>query len=89
METRYRIGQLVRLRADPSRSGPITEVLSPTGGIPRYRVFHSATDIGEYHQDQLVAVDAPTIATADADAMVAGKWLQGVGPEVALRDASL
>jgi ATP-dependent helicase HepA len=75
METRYRIGQLVRLRADPSRSGPITEVLSPTGGIPRYRVFHSATDIGEYHQDQLVAVDAPTIATADADAMVAGKWL--------------
>jgi len=57
MEPQYRIGQLVFLRADPTRRGPIIEVLSPIGGHLRYRVFHSDGLTPDYYQDQLEPIE--------------------------------
>ena len=59
----YEIGQIVQLRADPSRQGAIIEELSSIGGVRRYQVFHSSGDVGEYFEDQLVL--APTRAVSD------------------------
>lgn len=53
----FEIGQLVGLRADPARQGSIIEILSSVAGSPRYRVFHSASDIREYHEEQLLSLD--------------------------------
>src|SRR4051794_39537331 len=55
MTSEFGLGQIVRLRADPSRRGPITAVLPPIGGQVRYRVFHAGNEIVEYHERQLVA----------------------------------
>ena len=53
----FGIGEIVCLRADPDRSGPIIEILPPTGGEARYSVFHSAGEIRQYHEQQLVLFD--------------------------------
>ncbi|MHC5730721.1 MAG: hypothetical protein ACYTXY_42765, partial [Nostoc sp.] len=57
------MGQLVCLRADPSRSGPVIEILPPAGGRSRYRIFHSPTQILEYHEEQLVDAGATSKTT--------------------------
>ena len=67
----YEIGQIVQLRADPSRQGAIIKKLPPIGGVRRYQVFHSSGDDGEYFEDQLVL--APTRAVSD----LASTLLQG------------
>lgn len=54
MKQEYSVGQLVCLRADPTRKGPIIEILPEVGGMQRYRVFHSPDDIREYRADQLI-----------------------------------
>ena len=54
MDSRLRIGDLVCLRVDNSRYGPVIEILPPAGGQTRYRVFHAAGEIREYYEDQLL-----------------------------------
>ena len=54
----FSIGQLVCLKADPSRQGPVIEVLPPAAGRIRYRVFHSPVEIREYYEDQLEGLGA-------------------------------
>lgn len=76
MQPLFQVGQLVCLRAEPSRLGPITEILSPVGGQHRYRVFHSPTQIGEYHQEQLVIfTDISSKPTNVFEALSTSQWL--------------
>lgn len=75
MQPLFQIGQLVYLRADSSRSGPVIEILPPTGGRPRYRVFHSPTQIWEYHEDQLVAAEVSASKDRWSQALINQQWL--------------
>jgi ATP-dependent helicase HepA len=54
---RFSVGQLVALKADVRRSGPVVEILSPVNGSYRYRVFHTPRNIRDYYEEQLEAVD--------------------------------
>ena len=47
------IGEIVALRADHSRAGPIIAELDPVGGRRRFRVYHSATQVRDYFEDQI------------------------------------
>lgn len=53
MSPSFAIGQLVFVHADPQRRGPVIQIMPVTGGRARYRVFHSATEIREYYEEQL------------------------------------
>jgi len=52
--TTYKIGEIVALKADTSRKGPIIEILPQVQSQNRYKVFHSLDDIGEYLEDQIM-----------------------------------
>lgn len=69
MNPRFSVGQVVCLKADPSRTGAITELLSGIGGSPRYRVFHTAVQIAEYYEDQIEIVPSIPTASSWADAI--------------------
>jgi SNF2 family DNA or RNA helicase len=69
-----RVGQVVCLRADPSRQGAVLEVLPASGGRARYRVFHSPSDIREYYEEQLVII-AATQPTGVERRLLEGDWL--------------
>ena len=66
MESDFSVGQVVCLKADPNRQGPIIEVLPPVGGRYCYRVFHTPTEIREYYAEQL---DAPMHSTSGGNAV--------------------
>lgn len=51
----FNIGESVRLKIDDAVVGIVVEVLPEVEGSARYRVFHDATRIGEYYEDQLVS----------------------------------
>ena len=53
VKPQFNVGQIVCLKADPSRQGPIIEVLPPLAERIRYRVFHSMGEIHEYSEEQL------------------------------------
>lgn len=57
------VGQVVALRADVTRVGPIIATLPSVDGRPRVRVFHSGETIRDYFADQLQAVptEAPDV----------------------------
>src|SRR5690348_2490324 len=71
----FKVGDLVALRADPSRTGPIIEELPLVAAHRRYRVFHSPTDIREYLDQQLQPVAAPAARGGTASALEAGAWV--------------
>jgi superfamily II DNA or RNA helicase len=75
MNSSFAIGQIVRLIADPSRSGPIIAILPLTDGQVRYRVFHSPTDIREYLADQIEVVDITPTGDRLVDALQREEWL--------------
>ncbi len=75
MQPEFIMGQLVCLRVDPSIIGSVIEILSPTGGRSRYRVFHSPTQISEYYEEQLVAVETEPKLTDLSQTLAEGKWL--------------
>ena len=75
MECIFKVGQLVSLRVDPSRQGPIMEILPPTGEQFRYRVFHSPGDIREYQENQLVLVGASPSSGGVKEAVFNSRWL--------------
>ena len=60
----FELGQFVQLRADPSRQGPIIEMLSPVNGMNRYLVFHSSGNTQEYFEDQL-NISVPPLTSTD------------------------
>jgi len=55
----FSIGDVVALRVDPRRTGPVVEVLPEIGGVPRYRLFVSASDQPVYAHDQLIPGNPP------------------------------
>lgn len=75
MQPLFHLGQLVCLRADPSRSGPVIEILPPAGGRSRYRVFHSPTQTLEYHEDQIVDAGDTFKTPRLLETLKAGQWL--------------
>ena len=75
MNSSFVIGQIVRLIADHSRSGPIIAEIPMTDGQMRYRVFHSPTDIREYLAEQIEAVDITPTGDRLIDALQREEWL--------------
>ena len=75
MENKYTIGQIVRLVADHSRSGPVISEIPMPGGQVRYRVFHSPTDVREYLAEQIEAVDISPTGNKLLDALQHQEWL--------------
>ncbi len=71
-EPRFAVGDMVSLRADQSRQGMVMAVLSPAGGRPRYRVFHSASEQRDYYEAQLVPASSETEVVATAAEILAG-----------------
>lgn len=75
MTENFSIGQIVQLKANHSRSGPIIAEIPTTGGQMRYRVFHSPTDVREYLTDQIEAVNITPTGDRLIDALQQGAWL--------------
>ncbi len=75
MEPQFSAGQIVCLKADPSRQGPVIEVLPPLAGRVRYRIFHSPGDIREYSQEQLLSVQSSAATPTDRSVLSAGSFL--------------
>lgn len=71
----FNVGDLVALRADRKRVGPVLEVLAPIGLISRYRVFHGNADLAVYAEDQLVAVSHESPEELVVRALAEGQWL--------------
>lgn len=69
-------GDIVCVRVDPARQGPVIEVLAPIGGVPRYRVYHGPNKIGEYDHGQLIAATPPRPSSALLDALLDGRTLE-------------
>lgn len=69
---RFQVGELVSLRVDRTRQGPVMQILPPVGGRPRYRVFHAPGDMRDYYEEQLVAVPPATDAVSSIAAALAG-----------------
>lgn len=75
MSTSFDKGQIVRLVADHTRSGPVIDKIQMPGGQVRYRVFHSPTDVREYLADQIEAVDISPTGNRLIDALQEKEWL--------------
>lgn len=52
----FSLGQIVRLRANSARIGPIIAQLPAVAGEQRYQVYHGPNDLREYLASQLVGV---------------------------------
>lgn len=66
-------GDMVRLVIDERSEGIVMDVLPAVGGMPRYRVFHGAGNVGEYYADQLAPlVQTAASAVPDMGAFIAG-----------------
>ena len=76
MDRKFQIGQIVSLRADPSRKGPVINILPPVGEVDRYQVYHSPTEIREYRADQIVLVDISPASDPLRDAIAQNDWRQ-------------
>ena len=87
MDQRFEVGELVSLRADPHRQGSVIAALPGAEGSLRYRVFHSAGDIREYDEEQLVRVEVP--ATDPLSQLEAGEWLDASAFRASLTAARL
>jgi superfamily II DNA or RNA helicase len=74
-EPKFEVGQIVSLAVQPDRQGTVTQVLPPIDGHHRYKVFHSAQQVREYYEEQLV----PLTSVAAQDGLATGaritQWL--------------
>ncbi|MCB0880340.1 MAG: DEAD/DEAH box helicase [Thermoleophilia bacterium] len=70
---RFAAGDVVALRADAKRVGPIVAIRETEGGS-RYSVFFAAGDVREYDGDQLVLSSEPTTAGLE-HALAQARWL--------------
>jgi superfamily II DNA or RNA helicase len=71
----FKVGDLVALRADRKRVGPVLEILTPIGSISRYRVFHGNADFAVYAEDQLIQVIQESTEQAVVRALAERQWL--------------
>jgi hypothetical protein len=73
MEPEFAVGDLVCLKADPTRQGSVLAAVTSVGGTSGNGVFHSAGDIREYDEEQLASVKprAADLLTS----VEAGRWL--------------
>lgn len=69
------LGQIVRLRVDPSRQGSIIQILPPVGGNSRYVVFHAAGNAPTYSEEQLVLAETHHTNAALKDALKSGEFV--------------
>ncbi len=76
MGKRFEVGQIVALRADPSRSGAVIVLLAPVDGSYRYRVFHEGGHTRDYYEEQLVIVDSPGRPDVLLEAITRRQWLE-------------
>ncbi len=65
--------QMVQLKADPSRKGPVIEILPPVDGLARYLVFHTAGNVQEYYENQLEPAAEPSTSTETVAALQNGE----------------
>ena len=68
------MGQIVAVRADPARKGPIISELEPVDGRRRFRVFHSSDVVRDYVEDQLNEIPLEP-ASSWASALIEQEWL--------------
>lgn len=71
----FKVGDLVSLRADPERQGPIIKELDSIGGKKRYRVFHSSTETRDYSIDQIQHVEEPVVSEDLNQAIIDQQWI--------------
>lgn len=71
----FRTGTVVYLRVDPSRCGPIIDIIQNPGGTFRYRVFHSASLVREYDEEQLVELKTKPASEALMQALFDNVWV--------------
>ncbi len=57
---KFEVGDIVELKADPTRKGPVIEILPEVHGQHRYKVFHGQNNIQEYLENQLVLCTKPS-----------------------------
>lgn len=62
-QSKFKTGDIVILKVDSSRQGPIIEILTPVHGQYRYKIFHSPMDVKEYLEDQIVLFVGKEIET--------------------------
>lgn len=55
----FSIGQMVHVRADTQRRGPVVQLWESAGGSTRYRVYHGPDLSRDYYAEQLEAEDIP------------------------------
>ena len=71
----FQLGQIVKLRADPSRQGSVTQILPPIGGNNRYIVFHAAGNSPTYTEEQLVLAESDQTSAAFEEALRSGDFI--------------
>lgn len=74
-KSKFKVGDLVALDADPSRKGSIIEILSPIQDRGRYKVYHSPEEIREYLEDQISLLTPPSEITLDAEGLSPEQFL--------------
>ena len=71
----FSVGQIVSVRADRNRKGPVIAIVERPGGLKRYRVFHANQEIREYQEEQLVLVGETVGEESIAESLCAGQWI--------------
>lgn len=74
-QSKFKVGDIVALNADPSRKGSIIEILTPVQGRRRYKVFHSPEEIREYIEDQISVSLKPVEPTIDDKGLSSEEFL--------------
>lgn len=65
----FAVGDKVRLIIDSSKIGIVTTVLPDVGGVGHYLVFHDASNVCEYYEDQIEKVaEEPVFISSDPKA---------------------
>ena len=75
MRAEFQVGVMVCLRADVARQGSVIQILPPVGGRHRYKVFHSAQEIRDYYEEQLLPVETQGGVDRVAQGIREGQWL--------------
>ena len=75
MQAKFTVGNIVCLKADQLRQGPVIETLPILAGRFRYRVFHSPGEIREYSEEQLSLLNAGAQTPTDTSMFSSNSFL--------------
>ena len=64
-QPKFKPGDMVYLKVDPSRKGPVMQLLPSVGGQPRYMVFHEPGNMPIYTENQ-ISLETVTDAQANS-----------------------